>query len=217
MLGASLLTIACTSSPSLDDDLGSESEESEESESETDGTETETNPDATCQEFCTVQNQCDPDRWYTFEDCLDTCADEFEAAAATDECLPVLDEFYTCVAELTCEQFDVLFDDPENPCWDEVLAFDEICADALSCELSGGGDEQGSYCTYQYECYASGLHRVECYEDTGCTCLLKGVEVGSCDALYPSLCEPLMPENPNEANTQILDRMNECCGWALEI
>ena len=95
------------------------------------------------------------------------------------------------------------------------MAFDELCYEALTCELIGGGDELGSYCTYQFDCYGSGKHRVECI-DGGCVCLLDGVEVGSCDSLYPALCEPFDPTDPNQANATIVARLNECCGWMLE-
>jgi hypothetical protein len=225
ILGVSAVVVLGCTAPTLETDAGDESEtdESETVETETDETdesetETETSSgDDPCPTLCMVQDECAPDPYYSYADCLDTCADEFEVAIGTPACLPALTEFYACVGGLTCEQFDVLFDDESGPCFPAAVEFEEQCGEALSCELSGGGDEQGSYCSYQFDCYGSGLHRVECSAETGCTCLLEGVEVGSCDALYPALCEPLDPVDPNQTNMQILGHMNECCGWALEI
>jgi hypothetical protein len=189
---------------------------SETGQSETTG-DTTGEGDDPCPALCQVQDECAPDPFFTYADCLAVCAMELEVAAGAPACPPALTELYTCVGGLTCEQFDVLWDDPEGPCFDGAVAFDEHCAEALTCELGGGGDEQGSYCSYQFDCYGSGLHRVECSAGTGCTCLVEGVEVGSCDELYPALCEPIDPVDPNQANMQILGYMNECCGWTLEI
>jgi hypothetical protein len=180
-MGVVIVGVLGCSGPPPETDEGGESETAnDESETANDESETANDESGTdgeadlCPTFCQVQDECDPDPYYTYADCLDTCATEFEVAEGTNECLPALTEFYACVAELSCEQFDVLFDDPAGPCYAAAVAFDESCSEVLSCELGGGGDEQGSYCTYQFDCYGSGLHRVECFAETGCTCLVDG-------------------------------------------
>ena len=166
--------------------------------------------------FCELQDQCEPDPFYSVADCLSDCAHEFEAAPGAEGCPVALSEFYTCVGGLTCAEFEQIFEVENNPCYDEVIAYDELCSEVVSCDIAGGGDEQGSSCSYQYDCYGGGLHEVECDAESGCTCLLEGVEVGSCDPLYPALCEPLDFSDPNVTNMQILDRMHDCCGWVLD-
>jgi len=170
-----------------------------------------------CVTFCQVVDQCDPDPYYSHEQCLEDCADEFAAADAAEGCPQALSDFYACIGDLTCAQFDVLFDDENGPCYEHAVVFDELCSEALNCELIGGYDELGSWCTYEFDCYGSGKHRVECTAETGCTCSIDEVEVGSCDTLYPALCEPFDPTDPNHANGTIIERMNDCCDWALEI
>jgi hypothetical protein len=182
-----------------------------------DTADTTTSVEDTCLAACELQDQCAPDPFYGVADCVSDCTHEFEAAPLAEGCPAALSEFYTCVGGLTCAELDQIFETENNPCYDEVLAYDELCSEVVSCDLGGGGDDQGSYCSYQYDCYGGGLHRVECNAEAGCTCLLEGVEVGSCDQLYPALCEPLSGSNPNELNMQIVDRMQDCCGWVLEL
>jgi hypothetical protein len=210
--------LGCSGPPQADAGAETESGDAAQSEAELgDGTGETGEIQDECLAFCQVETQCYPDPYFSYEDCLETCADEFAAADAAEGCPQALSDFYACVGDLSCAQRDVLWDDENGPCYENAVAFDELCSEALNCELFGGGAELGSYCTYQFDCYGSGKHRVECTAETGCTCSIDQVEVGSCDSLYPALCEPFDGTNPDQANSTIIERMNDCCGWALEI
>ncbi|MFV8753022.1 hypothetical protein ACNOYE_20945 [Nannocystaceae bacterium ST9] len=193
-------------------DVDTSSDDASEVGDSTDGDTTTGEPEDPCVGYCQLEQQCDPE--FDYAACLGWCGDEVAAAEGT-ACEPALSEFHACLSGLSCGEFNAIFDDPEGPCFDAVVAFDDLCGELLTCELSGGGDIEGSFCSYQYECHASALHRVEC-DAEGCVCLIDGVEVGSCDQLYPEICEELDPD-PDTAVMVTVERMNECCGWQLEV
>ncbi|HLT36110.1 MAG TPA: hypothetical protein VK034_07485 [Enhygromyxa sp.] len=234
VLGASWLAIGCVGAPSGpsggdgdgdgDEETEDDDEEDEEDEETDDDDETnddETNDDETdaetgedadpCEAFCEIYLECWPDPGYPMAECLVDCAEELEISSNYEGCAESLGELFLCFGGLTCEQFEMP-GDRSYPCAEQEAAVDVACADA-ECGVGGGGDEQGTYCSYQYSCYTSGLHRVECTQEGSCTCLIDDVEVGSCDQLYPALCEPFAFE---EGETVIIERLNQCCGWELE-
>jgi hypothetical protein len=225
-VGVVVSVLGCSGPPLADSGGGAESESDTQSELETEtGTEAEAElgdetggpeEEGPCVAYCRAEELCDPDPHYDYERCLEVCAKELVAAETVDGCPLALDSFYECIGELSCEQFGELWDDEDGPCYQKALVFDELCYEALTCELIGGADDPGSFCLYQYDCYGSGKHRVDCTAETGCICSIDDVEVGSCPSLYPALCEPADWQDPTQANAAIIERLEDCCGWELE-
>lgn len=168
---------------------------------------------AACQSWCAVEQDCDPRPGWSYEECASYCEDEIAASEMIIGCVPAAETFYGCMGSLSCEEYEqwLMSMSPPFPCSDEQIAWEQIC-EGLECGLFSGIAEDASFCEYHYECFDSGEHVVDC-DPSGCTCSIDAEIVGECDELYPALCEPLV----EDVNETIVDRMNGCCGWALEI
>lgn len=199
-----------------DDDVDtSETDASQTDASDTDASETTTGEGTAdpCPALCTVVDQCNPEADY--DECLGFCHDEFEQLVEFPECAPSIASLYSCVGELSCEEYDAWRESttPPFPCSAEQEQVKVACEGVLACDLNAGLDEAGNYCLYQLDCQYESVYRVDCSVEEGCSCSVDGRVVGECDELFPGICEEF---DPQTGEATILERMNECCGWSLE-
>ncbi len=150
-----------------------------------------------CMAGCAVFAQCGGQ----LPGCVEECVGEVSGLDA--ECILAANEFFNCIGELTCEEFQQLEEgEPEPyPCQEEETIYSE-CAGGGDCLATIGQGENPGECSVSIECPDEPEYAAECNGDT-CICLMDGVEVGSCENAQ-SVCD----EPGSEA-------LVACCGFPL--
>ncbi|MCA9680999.1 MAG: hypothetical protein KC457_02290 [Myxococcales bacterium] len=157
-----------------------------------------------CTDACTVVAECGED---PLDECIADCEYLFETLGAEiPECVPPNEAVYECVAGLSCEEFQALLAaESPYPCEAEIEGLGE-CGDP-GCELTAGGNLDGTSCEFSYHCTGEETYTVECVDGEGCDCAVDGEPVASCPDIA-LVCSAIDSEG-------VVDAVNECCGWLL--
>lgn len=152
-------------------------------------------PPAACAAYCDKQVECE--LFAGVDDCLDFCSDEYTRHFPA--CQDATATFLECMTGKTCDE--LLFADPEaGACPAEQAPMDDLCNDEYGfcgVSVSSGGGE----CDLAIECDGEPLLEMKC-DDTTCTCLSGGVEIGTCAA--EAICDH---------HDAVLEKSEPCCGF----
>lgn len=126
-----------------------------------------------CGKNAACNRESDPDG------CVADCVGELGGGEPL--CADATKEMLACMLDMTCEEFAAFIDkDEPGPCAPELDAVENACADEV-CTASGGGNPDGTECSYSVDCPDQPFREVQCDADT-CTCLEDGKKVGTCEA-----------------------------------
>lgn len=179
-----------------------ESETSETGESSTSETGGEAGP---CAALCEHYASCGVGDPACVEECEAELAEVESLADELPECAPAYLALYACLVGLSCEEIVQVFEEGFSPTCDASFEqVDQACGG--ECGTGTAISPDPGVCSFDHNCAGEPVYAIECDGST-CSCLVDGVEVGSCEAV--SFCSGL------DVEPDPLVQANECCGWSL--
>lgn len=147
-----------------------------------------------CDKF--IECRVGPGRGECVPDCVENLGDSEGACLAANEAL------LTCFGAMTCEELvDFFENDNPGPCAAEFDATADACG-GQACEVSEGGNPQGTECSISIQCEGDPLLEMEC-DQKECVCKIDGMQAG----------DPCSADDICKMDGDLFVKADECCGF----